>query len=263
MGISTAKSTISLLSSRKVGLVAAGGEDVVEHGADLRLAPAAAGFYVGKQALDVADLGGDRLHVAHGFLHRGELVDDAGETGGHLLLDRLVQLLVHGLFDLGELGVVGLAQLAQAGVEQGAGEFGLLGGLVAFLGQGGAQMRLFLGQQGGQAAGAFGLLRAQVGEAFEQGAFGVADMAAGGFAGGVGAGAGLFGQQTQALQGAPLGDDDQDQHQQRNQQDGGGECEQGRGGHGCSERRTSSLAQAADLRNGASGGSLFGPLSEV
>ena len=101
-----------------VGLVGAGRQDVVEHRAHLRLAPAAARLHVGEQPLDVADLRGDRLHVAHRLLHRGELVDHPVEALVHLLLDRGVELFVHGLLDFGELRLVALAHLAQPRLDQ-------------------------------------------------------------------------------------------------------------------------------------------------
>ena len=85
---------------------------------ELGLAPAAARLHVGEERLDVADLRGDRLHVAHRLLHGGELVDHALEARLHLLLDGCVQLLVDGLLDLGEAERAGFGDLPQLGLEQ-------------------------------------------------------------------------------------------------------------------------------------------------
>ena len=144
----TANSTTSSLSGRTFLLVsyAPGRQDVVEHCLDLRLAPSAAGLDVAEQPLDVADLRGHRLDVAHGLLHRGELVDDAVEAFAHLLLDGGVKLLVYGLVDVGELRLVALTQFAQLEVQQLANGLelcaGLLDGLGLTLGQRQAQFTL-------------------------------------------------------------------------------------------------------------------------
>ena len=84
----------------------------------MRLAPAAPRLDVAEQALEVADLGGDALHLSHRLLHLRELVRDAGEALRHLLLHRLVELLIHRPADLGEAERALLAQLAQLGFEQ-------------------------------------------------------------------------------------------------------------------------------------------------
>ena len=105
----------------------------------LRLAPSAAGLDVAEQPLDVADLRGHRLDVAHRLLHRGELVDDTVEALAHLLLDGGVQLLVYGLVDFGELRLVALAQFAQLEFQELANGLelcaGLFGGFGLALGQ--------------------------------------------------------------------------------------------------------------------------------
>ena len=97
-GMMTANSTSSaaILAQLAVGLVGAGGQQVVEQHAKLGLAPAAARLHVGEDAAEIADLRGGRLHVAHRLLHGGELVEHALEARLHLLLDRLVQLLIDG-----------------------------------------------------------------------------------------------------------------------------------------------------------------------
>ncbi len=108
-----------------VGFVRAGRKDIVQHGAYLRFAPAAAGFHIGEQPLDIADLRSDRLHVAHRLLHGCELVDDAIEALVHLLFDRGMKLFVYGLLNLGQLGFVAFTQFAQLGFQHPARGFEL------------------------------------------------------------------------------------------------------------------------------------------
>ena len=131
----TANSTASLLSGTHlaVGLVLAGRQDVVQHRAHLCLAPAAARLHVGEQPLDVADLRGDRLHVAHRLLHRGELVDHPVEALVHLLLHRGVELLVHRLLDFRELRLIAVAHLAQLALQHRADAFEVCADLLALL----------------------------------------------------------------------------------------------------------------------------------
>ena len=99
----------------------AGGQHILQQRAKLQLAPGAAGFHVGENSLQVADLHGHGLHVAHGALQLGELVDDALKAALHLGLDRLVQLLGHAALDGRKAQRRLLAHLTQLRFQQGAG----------------------------------------------------------------------------------------------------------------------------------------------
>ena len=114
IGIATAKSTISSLAVVKlvVGLETAHRQHVFQHGAQLRLTPAAARLDVAEQALDVADLRRHRLDIAQRLLHRRELIDDAREALLHLLFDRRMELLIHHRLHLGQPLLVALTQVS-------------------------------------------------------------------------------------------------------------------------------------------------------
>jgi len=104
---------IGVVSQFAIGLEAAHGQDVFEHGAQLRFAPAAARLHIGEQTLDVPDLRRDGLDIAERLLHRRELIDNAGEALLHLLLDRRMQLLVHRCLHLGQALLVAFAQAGE------------------------------------------------------------------------------------------------------------------------------------------------------
>ena len=103
-----------------VGLEAAHRQHILEHRAQLRLAPAAARLDVAEQALDVADLRRYRLDIAERLLHRRELIDDTGETLLHLLFDCRMELLVHHRLHLGETALIRLPHQRELRVERGA-----------------------------------------------------------------------------------------------------------------------------------------------
>ena len=110
-------------------LVLPGRQDLAQQGAQLHLGPRAARLDVGEHALEVADPGRQALHLAEALLHGLELVADQLERLAETLLERDVELLVHGLAHLFELLLVAVLQLAHAGVEGGADavERGLVG----------------------------------------------------------------------------------------------------------------------------------------
>ena len=118
-----------------VALELAGRQDLLEQRAQLDLGPGAARLDVGEHALEVADAGGQGLHLAQPLLHRLELVADQLEGLAETLLERGLQLLVHRGAHLLELLLVARLQLDDPGVDGGADavEGGLVGG--AELGQ--------------------------------------------------------------------------------------------------------------------------------
>jgi len=93
-------------------------QQIVQQGAQLGLAPAAAAFHVGEHALQIADLRRHRRHLGHRLLHRGELLDHPAEAGLHLALHRLLQLFVHAALDFGQSLDGVLRHLAQLGFHQ-------------------------------------------------------------------------------------------------------------------------------------------------
>jgi hypothetical protein len=103
-----------------VGLETAHRQHILEHRAELRLAPAAARLHVAEQTLDVADLRRHRLDIAERLLHGRELIDDAREALLHLLLDRGMKLLVYHRLHLGEPLLVAFPQHRELRIERGA-----------------------------------------------------------------------------------------------------------------------------------------------
>ena len=94
-------------------LVLLGRHHLLEQRGELRLAEHAARLHVGQHPLQVADAGGERLHLAQPLVHQLEPLGDLAERLGQALLERGVQLLVHRLAHLLELGSVVLLQALQ------------------------------------------------------------------------------------------------------------------------------------------------------
>ena len=103
-----------------VALELAGREDLLEQRAQLDLGPGAARLDVGEHALEVADAGGQGLHLPQPLLHRLELVADELERLAEALLERGLELLVDGGAHLLELLLVARLQLDDARVDGGA-----------------------------------------------------------------------------------------------------------------------------------------------
>ena len=86
-----------------------GSQNLIEQGFQLNLAPGPARLDVGQHLLQVADTGGQRLHLAESLVHQFQPLADQLERIAEALLQRRVQLLVHRLAHLFQLaGVVGL-----------------------------------------------------------------------------------------------------------------------------------------------------------
>ena len=85
-----------------------------EQRGELHLAPAAARLDVGQHALQVADAGGERLHLAQPLVHLLEAVGHLLERSAEALLQRRLQLFVDGGAHLVELFRVLVAQHVEA-----------------------------------------------------------------------------------------------------------------------------------------------------
>ena len=66
-------------------------------------APIAALFDIGEYAVEIADLGGELLHLTETFLHAVQPVADQLKSVLHALVEGLGELLVHGGAHLFEL----------------------------------------------------------------------------------------------------------------------------------------------------------------
>ena len=86
-----------------------GRQHLLEQRGQLHLAPGAARLDVGQHALEVADAGRQRLHLAQAAMHLLEPLADQLERFAEALFERGVQLFVDGAAHLLELaGIVGL-----------------------------------------------------------------------------------------------------------------------------------------------------------
>ena len=86
-----------------------GSQNLIEQGFQLNLAPGPARLDVGQHLLQVADTGGQRLHLAESLVHQFQPLADQLERIAEALLQRRVQLLVDRLAHLFQLaGVIGL-----------------------------------------------------------------------------------------------------------------------------------------------------------
>jgi hypothetical protein len=107
-----------MFAQTRIGHHAAFGQKIIQQRLELRLSPTATTLHVGKDPFQIADLRGDGLHVHHGFLNGGELIDHALEAGLHLAFHRLLQLLVHAALYLAKAQRAVLRHLTQLAFEQ-------------------------------------------------------------------------------------------------------------------------------------------------
>lgn len=70
-------------------------EDVCKQIAELDFAPSAAGFHIAQDALEIDDVGRDRLHFAEGFMDVFETLADEPERFGDALFQSRLELFVH------------------------------------------------------------------------------------------------------------------------------------------------------------------------
>src|SRR5919112_1493504 len=86
--------------------VLVGRQHLVENGPERDLAPGTAGLDVGEHALEVADAGGELLHLADALVDLLQLIADEPKAFAQPLLQRALQLLVHGAAHVVQLGGV-------------------------------------------------------------------------------------------------------------------------------------------------------------
>jgi hypothetical protein len=137
-----------------------GGEHLFELLAEEELTDAAAGLDVGEDFFEVADAGGQFLHLAEAFLDCAEVGGDLAEGFCEAGLEGGVELFVDGLAHLFELGGVGFVEFVEAVFDGGAElvlVVGVAGGEVGELGvEGLAKGGLLLGALGGEGGEALG-----------------------------------------------------------------------------------------------------------
>ena len=95
-----------------------GREHLLELLAELELADDAARFDVGENPLQIADAGGELLHLAQTLLDLAEVGRDLAEGFGEARLQRGVQLFVDGDAHLLELGGVVVVEFASGGLRR-------------------------------------------------------------------------------------------------------------------------------------------------
>ena len=86
-----------------VGVVLLRRKDLFQNRTQLDLAQNAAGLNAGEYLLQPAHIGGKALHLAQALVHLFQLVVDRLKAFGHPLLQRVLQLLVHGVANLVQL----------------------------------------------------------------------------------------------------------------------------------------------------------------
>ena len=86
-----------------VGVILFRRKDFFQNCTQLDLAQNAAGLDAGKHLLQPAHIGGKALHLTQAFVHLFQLVVDRLKAFSHPLLQRVLQLLIHGVADLVQL----------------------------------------------------------------------------------------------------------------------------------------------------------------
>ena len=88
-------------------------QHLLKQGAELHFAPRSARLDVREDLLQIADVGGQRAHLAEPLVYLLEPLGDRGEGLAEPFFERRVKLLVHGRAHLFELFLVALLHLAQ------------------------------------------------------------------------------------------------------------------------------------------------------